>query len=599
MKKQVIKGVAFAVVLAIVLAIVGVIYFSVNKTDENLEDNAKIRNELAESNVETDIHPEIEKSFKTKISPIKKLNGKQNRYSTQSFSKAKSAEVPTIFGGLIAADENDSNKEGCYIAQHENIPPKPRHFVESFDEIGASNVKKVSKEPISGFSIDVDTSSYGYLRRNLNDGELPEAKDVRIEEMINYFNYDYPFPENAEIPFQPSVAIYPTPWDINTKLLHIGIKGYDKRHDKKPPSNVVFLLDVSGSMNNQEKLPLLLNALKMMIKNLDDEDRISIITYAGRSATILKPTTIADKNKIIEAIKNLKSGGDFSGEGGIKEAYALAEENFNKDGVNRIILATDGDFNIGIIDVDELKNYIQSKTENGIYLSVIGFGKGSYNEALMMSLAKIGNGNAAYIDNLNEARKILFDEATYHFFPIASEVKIHVEFNPKAVLEYRLIGHEHREFQREDLYTEHDDSGNVAARHSITAIYEITPVDSSSKIMDSIRYTGKKAKKQEKFSEYAFLKVNYKLPDENKSKLTSLAITKTFEKYSLSQASDNVRFATAVAGFGELLRGERYLSGFTFDDVVEIANGAKGQDFFGYRSEFVNLVRLAKALKSM
>jgi len=506
------------------------------------------------------------------------------------------------FGGMVATESMKSMPIPSSLSLRDQAMPQAQYKGrDKFTKMAVNPVNKASEEPVSTFSVDVDTASYAFVRKSLNNGHLPQKHAVRLEEMINYFNYDYPLPESAEQPFKPTVAVYPTPWNKHTKLLHIGIKGHDIVPTEKPKSNLVFLLDVSGSMNNQDKLPLLKNAFRLMVENLQAEDTVSIVTYAGRAGTVLEPTKVSERSKILNALDNLNSGGSTAGARGIKQAYALAEENFDKNGVNRIILATDGDFNVGITNREELKGFIERKRESGIFLSVLGFGRGNYNDALMQTLAQNGNGNAAYIDTLNEARKVLVDEASSTLFPIAKDVKIQIEFNPKTVAEYRLIGYETRMLKREDFNNDKVDAGDIGSGHTVTAIYEITPVGSENQLIDDLRYQQKEEKEvfPADATEYAFLKLRYKLPAENRSKLIEMPIDKTLEKESISSTSTDIRFAASVAAFGQLLRGDSYIGDFSYDDVINLAKDARGDDAFGYRSEFLNLVRLAKSARGM
>ncbi|MBU3915803.1 VWA domain-containing protein, partial [bacterium] len=349
---------------------------------------------------------------------------------------------------------------------------------DKFEKITPNPIKLTSKEPVSTFSVDVDTASYAFVRKQLNNGVLPQKNAVRVEELINYFTYNYSLPDDKNQPFKPTVAVYQTPWNPDTKLLHIGIKGYDIDPGKKPRSNLVFLLDVSGSMESPDKLPLLRNSFRMLVDSLSPDDTVAIVVYAGAAGTVLEPTKASEKQKILSSLEQLTAGGSTAGGEGIRQAYALAESNFDKEGVNRVILATDGDFNVGIRNTEELKSFIERKRETGIYLSILGFGQGNYNDALMQTLAQNGNGNAAYIDSLNEARKVLVQEASSTLFTIAKDVKIQIEFNPAMVAEYRLIGYETRMLKREDFNNDKVDAGEIGSGHSVTAIYEITPPES-------------------------------------------------------------------------------------------------------------------------
>ena len=476
---------------------------------------------------------------------------------------------------------------------------------DKFEDIRPNTVKLVSEEPVSTFSIDVDTASYAFVRRALNSGYLPQADSVRIEEMVNYFNYNYPLPKDKSVPFKPAVGVFPTPWNPNTKLLHIGIKGYDIVPDKKPRSNLVFLIDVSGSMSSQDKLPLLKNSLRMLVETLAPDDTVAIAVYAGAAGTVLERTKVSEKSKILAAIDQLQAGGSTAGGEGIRLAYSLAEGNIDPKGINRVILATDGDFNVGITDTDVLQDFVERKRKSGIYLSVLGFGQGNYNDTLMQKLAQNGNGNAAYIDNLNEARKVLVDEACGTLFTIAKDVKIQVEFNPAMVSEYRLIGYETRQLNREDFKNDSVDAGDIGSGHSVTALYEITPKGSGAQLIDDLRYGSKKdtnsSKSSGNTSEYAFLKIRYKLPDEETSREITTSIDRGNEYKKISDAPGDSRFAAAVAAFGQLLRGDAYVNQFTYDDVMSLARDSmKGEDDpFGYHAEFLNLVRLAKTASPM
>jgi Ca-activated chloride channel family protein len=381
--------------------------------------------------------------------------------------------------------------------------------------------------------------------------------------------------------------------------MHIGIKGYAPPKTERPRANLVFLIDTSGSMNAPNKLPLVQNSLKMLLSSLEPDDTVAIVVYAGSAGTVLEPTKVSDKGKIMAALDNLYAGGSTAGAEGIRQAYQLAEQNFDRNGVNRVILATDGDFNVGITDVEELKSFVERKRQTGVSLSVLGFGMGNYNDELMQILAQNGNGNAAYIDSLSEARKVLVEEAGSTLFTIAKDVKLQVEFNPGTVAEYRLIGYETRLLNREDFNNDKVDAGEIGAGHTVTAIYEITPKGSDGRLVDDLRYGAAPQQPGSQSGEYAFLKIRYKLPDSDTSKLITTPITTAEESASIDAAPQEARFATAVAAFGQLLRGGRYTGHYSYDEVVALAQAAKGTDEFGYRSEFVNLVRLAKSAAAM
>jgi len=480
---------------------------------------------------------------------------------------------------------------------------------DKFASIKTNPVKITSEEPVSTFSIDVDTASYSFIRAALNRNTLPQKDAVRVEELINYFPYQYPAPQQASRPFKVNTTVMPSPWNAHNKLLHIGIKGYELPASEHPKSNLVFLLDTSGSMNQPNKLPLLINSFKLLLTTLKPDDTVAIVSYAGSAGTVLEPTQVKHKAKIMQALERLRAGGSTAGGQGIRLAYQLAESNYDKQAVNRVILATDGDFNVGIRSREELKSYIERKRKSGVFLSVLGFGMGNYNDALMQTLAQNGNGNAAYIDSLSEARKVLVDEASSTLFSIANDVKIQVEFNPKTVSQYRLIGYETRALKREDFNNDKVDAGDIGAGHTVTAIYEITPAGAENKLLDPLRYsdanTEKTASKKvsqndsQNDPEYGYLKLRYKLPGEKKSQLIEIPIKIADQKNSLDEVSNDARFATAVAAFGQLLRDAKYTGDFSYDDVIKLALGAKGKDPFGYRAEFINLVRIAKTVEAL
>lgn len=464
-----------------------------------------------------------------------------------------------------------------------------------FPRVDPNRLKVVAEEPVSTFSIDVDTAAYSFLRASLQQGMLPPKEAVRIEELINYFRYDYPTPTGRDTPFATQVTVLPAPWNPSTRLMHIGIRGFELT-GPRPQANLVFLIDTSGSMGQPNKLPLLVNSLRLLLGSLKPEDRVAIVTYAGSSATALEPTPVSEREKILAALSQLRSGGSTAGASGIQRAYRLARQHFIADGVNRVILATDGDFNVGITDLDQLKGYVERERKSGVFLSVLGFGMGNLNDRLMQALAQNGNGVAAYIDTLSEARKVLVDEATSTLFPIAKDVKIQVEFNPARVSEYRLIGYESRMLAREDFQNDRVDAGEVGSGHRVTAIYEITPVGSGGERVPPLRYgSEKKTQPGAPSGEYAFVKIRYKLPESDNSTLISQAVTSANEHERIDQAPLDVRFAAAIAGFGQLLRGSPYTGKFDYDQVIELARAARGEDRFGYRSEFLQLVRLAQS----
>ena len=477
------------------------------------------------------------------------------------------------------------------VEPSERVPSPRADNREEYAEYETNPVKQVADEPVSTFSIDVDTASYSLVRNQLNSGFLPKPQAVRAEELINYFDYDYPLPRSKQRPFGTSVSVLDSPWNEGRKLLHIGIKGYDIAQDNRPDSNLVFLLDVSGSMNSANKLPLVKQSVALLLDTLKPTDTVSIVVYAGAAGTILEPTKVKEKDKILSALQRLNAGGSTAGGAGIKLAYQLAQQNFSKDAVNRIILATDGDFNVGQQSNEDLKTLVERKRDGGVFLSILGFGRNNYQDDMMQTLAQNGNGVAAYIDTLSEAKKVLVDEASSTLFPIAKDVKIQVEFNPATVSEYRLVGYETRHLNREDFNNDKVDAGDIGAGHTVTAIYEITPANAENKSIDDVRYEQNKRSSfaPGKNTEIGFLKIRYKLPSKSKSKLIQRAIS-----MNSGETTDEAYFSTAVAGFAQLLANSKYTGELSYDNVITTATKYKGQDTFGYRSEFIQLVRMAK-----
>lgn len=467
---------------------------------------------------------------------------------------------------------------------------------DQFERFDDSKVKLTSDAPVSTFSIDVDTASYAYVRRAIESGRLPQKDAVRTEELINYFDYAYQNPVSADQPFAPQISVYPAPWNAERQLMHVAVKGYAPDHIMAQPSNLVFLIDTSGSMNDADKLPLLKRAFKLLIDQMDEQDTVSIVTYAGSAGVVLEPTKGSEKRKILDALDNLQPGGSTAGAAGIETAYRLADEAKNNDGVNRVILATDGDFNVGISEPEALKDFIKQKRDKGISLSVLGFGEGNYNDALMQALAQNGDGNASYIDSFTEARKVLVNEVGATLQTIARDVKIQVEFNPAQVSAYRLIGYETRALNREDFNNDKVDAGDVGAGHTVTAIYELTPVGVEP-VVDPLRYGQSEAVASElKSDEIAFFKMRYKLPGSDKSALIEMPIVTNMVSAAFESVSPEVQFGTAVAAFGQKLRNSDELGDFGFEQISMIAQQARGADKFGYRAEFINLVVAARSL---
>jgi len=502
---------------------------------------------------------------------------------------------------------NYNNVNGTLSVDVEEQPPyyQQSENTENYLDFDDNPVKVTSENPVSTFSVDVDTVSYSNIRRILASGTMPPMDAVRAEEMINYFDYDYAQPSDSEVPFAVTTEVAPSPWNANSYLVQIGIEGYGIDDAERPPANLVFLIDVSGSMDDPAKLPLLVNAFKLMVQQLDERDHVAIVVYAGAAGVVLEPTPGSEQQQILGALSQLSAGGSTAGGEGIQLAYSLAKQHFQQGGINRVILATDGDFNVGVTDFEMLKDLVARARETGIELTTLGFGGGNYNEALLEQLADVGNGNAFYIDTLNEARKVLVEELSATLFTIAQDVKIQVEFNPAVVAEYRLIGYENRELDREDFNNDKVDAGDIGAGHTVTAIYEVVLVGSEGALVDPLRYgSGGTTHNPESAgdpaaSEFAYLALRYKLPGESESKLIEIALQKSeFEGKTLEAASDDFKFAASVAAFAQLLRGGNYLGDFSYADVIALARDAKGEDPFGYRGEFVQMVQLAAAVGS-
>lgn len=483
-----------------------------------------------------------------------------------------------------------------------HLPPQPILIEpvdrENYAKIQDNATKLVHKDPVSTFSIDVDTGAYANVRRFLKQGRLPNQDAVRAEELINYFSYQYDNPESLAQPFSVSTEIAPTPWNKNTQLLHVGIKGYEKSVEELPASNLVFLVDVSGSMNSPDKLGLLKSSLKMLSKQMRAEDRVAIAVYAGAAGLVLEPTPGNQTAKIAAALDKLSAGGSTNGGAGIRLAYNLAEQSFIKGGVNRVLLATDGDFNVGTTNFEALKQLVEEKRKTGIALTTLGFGTGNYNDHLMEQVADAGNGNYSYIDTLSEARKVLVEEAGATLMTIAKDVKIQIEFNPDIVSEYRLVGYENRMLKREDFNNDKVDAGEIGAGHTVTALYEITLKDSEGQRIDPLRYTKAKTSRKTQASELAFLRLRYKQPDAEKSRLIEQPLYVRDIQSNLAKTSANYRFSAAVAAFSQLLRGGQYTEQFSYADVLALARGARAEDKFGYRGEFIQLVGLADSLST-
>jgi Ca-activated chloride channel family protein len=468
----------------------------------------------------------------------------------------------------------------------------PEVNTENYAAFEDNGIVRTADNPVSTFSIDVDTGSYSNVRRMLNGGRLPPKDAVRVEEMLNYFDYAYPAPASRQQPFATRVELAPAPWDERRTLMHIGLKGYSVPATEIPAANLVFLIDTSGSMYSEDKLPLLKQAFSQLVSRLRPQDRVSIVAYAGSAGLVLPPTPGDRHGEILDALNRLEAGGSTNGGEGIELAYAVAKQAFIENGVNRILLASDGDFNVGIYDPRALETRIEAGRKSGVAFSVLGFGGGNYNDALAERLADVGNGNYAYIDNLMEARKVLVEEMGSTLLTIASDVKIQVEFNPATVAEYRLVGYENRTLAREDFNNDKVDAGEIGAGHDVTAVYELCLHGMGCDSSDPLRY-GSGPAATPHADELAFLKLRYKRPGEENSVLVEQPINRTQIR---SAASEDLRFAAAVIAFADLLRGGGTTGDFDWARVEALARGARGDDPWGYRGEFLQLVGMARSL---
>jgi Ca-activated chloride channel family protein len=477
-------------------------------------------------------------------------------------------------------------------------PARPPFNTEAYDRITDNPFIRVTQDPLATFSIDVDTASYANVRRFLNQNQLPPKDAVRIEEMVNYFSYDYPQP-TAQHPILAQMEVASAPWSPEHRLVRIGIKGKDLDLNRRPSSNLVFLIDVSGSMQPAEKLPLLKNAMKLLVDKLGENDRVSMVVYAGASGMVLPPTTGDKKEVILRALENLEAGGSTNGASGIQLAYNLAVANYIRGGTNRVILATDGDFNVGVTNQGDLVRLIEEKAKSGVFLSVLGFGLGNLKDSTLEKLADSGNGNYAYIDTLNEARKVLVEEIGGTLVTIAKDVKIQIEFNPTQVNAYRLIGYENRVLRNEDFNNDLKDAGDMGAGHTVTALFEVVSnvVEIAVPGVDPLKYQTPAApvrSSSRDTRETLTLKIRYKDPDGSQSKLLEVPLVDAGRSF--SSASTDYRFAASVAAFGMILRDSPYKGNASLGAVLDMAEGSRGADRNGYRQEFIGLVNRARTL---
>jgi Ca-activated chloride channel family protein len=501
---------------------------------------------------------------------------------------ADSAPAPMVAAPPMAAKRAVGAAGGAM--ESPALAPQPQPGTEAYANAPVSPVHVTAEEPVSTFSIDVDTASYAVVRSSLMAGHLPDPEAVRVEEMINYFPYAYPAPDKGQA-FRPTVTVMPTPWNAGTQLVHIAIQGALPDVAARPPLNLVFLIDTSGSMEDASKLPLLKQSLALMLPELRAGDQVAIVAYAGSAGLVLPPTPASDRAAILGALDNLAAGGSTAGAEGLQLAYQVAEGMKAEGEVSRVLLATDGDFNVGIADPADLTTLIEAERDSGTYLSVLGFGRGNLDDATMQALAQNGNGTASYIDTLSEARKVLVDQLSGALFPIADNVKIQVEWNPARVAEYRLIGYETRALQREDFNNDKVDAGDIGAGTQVTAIYEITPPGSAALLNDPLRYGAPPVAGDN--AELGFLRLRSVKPGETQSTLTETPILPE-----TAAPSKDAEFAVAIAGFGETLRGGKYLGDWGWPQMIALAQGARGDDPFGYRAEAVTLMRLAESLSA-
>lgn len=520
------------------------------------------------------------------------FSGCTYRESTSNANRSAQTENTPNYSNKTVNDSSNTMAAAPREAKNSSFEPDSAN-AERYAEIEENPFLEAARAPLSTFSIDVDTASYSNVRRFLNDGQRPPKDAVRIEELVNYFEYDYPQPV-GNVPFSVTNEIAVCPWNTNHKIVSIGLQGKKVSLDNIPPSNLVFLMDVSGSMNSPDKLPLLKDSLRILVNQLKPQDRVAIVVYAGSSGLVLPST--GDKRKILDSLDNLEAGGSTNGGAGIQLAYKIAEENFIKDGNNRVILATDGDFNVGLQNDTELVRLIEQKRQSSVYLSVLGFGTGNLNDSMMEKLADKGNGNYAYIDSREEARKALGNQVAGTLYTIAKDVKIQVEFNPAKVAGYRLIGYENRLLANRDFSDDKKDAGEIGAGHSVTALYEIVPA--GQKIENDgieLKYSKVEPVEDSFNDELLTVKLRYKEPKETTGKLLTIGLQD--KNNSIENASDNLKFASAVAQFGLILRDSRYKKEASLTNVAKLAESAKGTDLKNYRGEFLNLVAKSQRLE--
>ncbi len=547
----------------------------------------------AEASADAPVRQEARALDRIEVTGTRMKQAEMERGQLGAVAQAKSLHAPSAPPPPPAPMAYAANATDAYVMAAPAYPQQQPVNTENYEQRSDNPVHRASEQPVSTFSVDVDTGSYSNVRRMLRDGVRPPADAVRAEEFINYFSYGHPAPLNRDVPFRVTTELAAAPWNPQRQLLMIGIKGYDAPKATLPPSNLVFLLDTSGSMDSPDKLPLLKQAFSMLVPQLREQDRVSIVVYAGSAGLVLPPTPGDRHEEILSALDRLQAGGSTNGGDGIRLAYDMAKKAYMKNGVNRVILATDGDFNVGTVSQEALETLVGDQRKSGIALTTLGFGQGNYNDAMAERLADVGDGNHAYIDTPQEARKVLVEEMQATLLTIARDVKIQVEFNPALVSEYRLIGYENRLLQREDFANDKVDAGDIGAGHEVTALYEITPVGSGADRLPALRYDKEKTIAGKGTGELVHLRLRYKLPNGDRSRLIENPILASSLS---SRPSESFRFASAVAAYADLLRGGTHIDGWSWNDVTRAARDAKGDDRYGLRRELVELVDQARKI---
>ena len=596
------RPLAVAAVLALLALVSGVAVFSFRRESVRFAQAEAIRLPSAQlklPEVEGEIQAPMEVSPRSATTPSSKLPLAAG-VPAKAFMIGRAAKSSSVGYALDKTLTQPVSRDEALRSIRE---PSGDFNTATYDHIGENPFLDAKGNPLSTFSIDVDTASYSNVRRFINEGSLPPKDAVRVEELINYFTYDYPQPSDGR-PFAVHLDVTSCPWETLHRLVRIGLKGKEIATDKRGPSNLVFLLDVSGSMTPPERLPLVKQAMRLLVEKLTENDRVAIVVYAGASGLALPSTTGDHKEQILEALENLQAGGSTNGAEGIQLAYKIAADNFIKGGVNRVILATDGDFNVGVTSQGDLVRLIEEKAKSGVFLSVLGVGTDNLKYSTMQKLADKGNGNYAYLDSLDEARKVLVQQMNGTLVTIAKDVKVQVEFNPARVASYRLIGYEKRMLRKEDFNNDKVDAGEIGAGHTVTALYEVVPVGAvvnpaaSVPTVDPLKYSSNErstSAQSPASSEMLTVKLRYKKPDGDQSELIERAVTDTPGDF--ENATADLKFAAAVAAFGMILRDSEYKGNGTFATVLEWAQEGKGTDANGYRAGFIDLVRKAQALK--